>query len=132
MIGRESGQLAKLILRNPAWGRAAPVGFFCCARRGNNRSTLSSGRLARQRLVVTRTLCYDVRMNRRPVHFEMIDDQMAAVLRAKTPAERIGMVSAANRTARILAAAGVRYLHPDWTETQVLDEVIKRVCRGTS
>jgi hypothetical protein len=62
---------------------------------------------------------------------EVIDGDLAAVLRAKTPAERVEMISAANRTARLLAAAGIRYQHPDWSDEQVQAEVIKRVCGGT-
>lgn len=63
--------------------------------------------------------------------FDVIDDDLAAVLRAKTPAEKIAMVDAANRTARLLAAAGVRHLHPEWTEEQVQTEAIRRVTGGT-
>lgn len=62
---------------------------------------------------------------------EVIDSNLAAVLRTKTPAERVEMIAAANRTARVLAAAGVRYLHPDWSDEQVQAEVIRRVCGGT-
>ena len=42
---------------------------------------------------------------------EVIDDVMVDVLREKTPAERIEMVFAANRTARRLMAAGIRLRH---------------------
>ena len=41
------------------------------------------------------------------------------------------MIAAANPTARLLAAAGVRYQHPDWDDERVRMEVIKRVCGGT-
>jgi hypothetical protein len=41
------------------------------------------------------------------------------------------MIDAANRTARMLAAAGIRYQHPNWTDEQVHAEVIRRVCGGT-
>ncbi len=63
---------------------------------------------------------------------EIIDDDLWEALRNKSPTERIQMIDAANRTARILAAAGIRYLHPDWNEAQIQDEVIRRVCGGTS
>jgi hypothetical protein len=43
----------------------------------------------------------------------------------------VEMVAAANRTARLLAAAGTRFVHPDWDEAQVQAEVIRRVCGGT-
>ena len=51
-----------------------------------------------------------------PRNLESIDDSLADVLRHKTPAEKVEMIVAANRTARILAAAGIRHLHPDWDE----------------
>lgn len=63
---------------------------------------------------------------------EVIDDDLAAVLRQKTPAERVEMIGAANRTARLLAAAGIRYQHPGWDDEQVQAEIIKRVCGGTN
>lgn len=66
-----------------------------------------------------------------PRNIEVIDEELAKVLRKKTPAERVEMISAAHRTARMLAAAGIRYQHPDWQESQVQQEVIRRVCGGT-
>ena len=66
-----------------------------------------------------------------PRQIEVIDDDHADVLRTKTPAEKIAMVAAANRTARLLAAAGIRFVHPEWDELQVQAEVIKRVSGGS-
>jgi hypothetical protein len=66
-----------------------------------------------------------------PRRIEVIDDQMAAVLREKTVAERIEMIAAANRTARLIAAAGIRYQYPNWDESRVQAEVIRRVAGGT-
>ncbi len=65
-------------------------------------------------------------------NIEIIDDDLPQFLRDKTPAERVQMIGAANRTARLLAAAGIRYQHPDWNEKQVHAEAIKRVCDGTA
>jgi len=48
-----------------------------------------------------------------PRRIEVIDDDLAQVLRTKTPAERVAMMAAANRTARLLAIAGIRYQHPE-------------------
>ncbi len=67
-----------------------------------------------------------------PKTIEIIDEQLAAALRQKSPAEKIEMIAAANRTARLLAAAGVRYQHPDWDDERVRMEVIKRVSSGTN
>jgi hypothetical protein len=69
--------------------------------------------------------------NSNPTNIEVIDDQIAEVLRRKTPAEKVEMVAAANRTARLLAAAGTRYQHPNWDDLQVQEEVIRRVAGGT-
>jgi hypothetical protein len=66
-----------------------------------------------------------------PKHIEVVDEQLAAVLRTKSPAEKVAMISTANRMARILAAAGARYQHPDWDEVQIHQEVLRRVCGGT-
>ncbi len=67
----------------------------------------------------------------RPVRIEAIDNDLVNALRDKSPAERIQMIGAANRMARVLAAAGIRYQHPDWTEKQIHVEVIRRVCGGS-
>jgi hypothetical protein len=66
-----------------------------------------------------------------PKNIETIDDALAEILRQKTPAERVAMITAANRTARLIAAAGVRFQHPDWSEEQVHSEVLRRVCGRT-
>ncbi len=70
-------------------------------------------------------------MDSKPLSIEVIDDQMAEVLRAKTPAQKVAMTCDANRTARELAAAGARYLHPDWDEDRIHGEVLRRVCGGS-
>ena len=66
-----------------------------------------------------------------PFTIEVVDDQLAEVLRTKTPEQRVEMIAAANRTARVLAAAGVRH-QPDWDEARVQAEVIRRVTAGTN
>jgi hypothetical protein len=64
------------------------------------------------------------------LRIEVIDRAYAAVLAAKTPAERLSMVFEAYWTARMLAEAGVRYLHPDWTDVQIREEAVKRLAYG--
>ncbi len=63
---------------------------------------------------------------------EVIDDQMAEIQRKKLPAEKIEMIAAAGRTARMLAKSGVRYFHPDWNEEQIQAEVLRRITCGSS
>lgn len=58
---------------------------------------------------------------------EVVDDCLADVLRQKRPAERIRMAADANDTARLLAAGGIRYQHPDWPEERVQQEVARRM-----
>jgi hypothetical protein len=58
---------------------------------------------------------------------ETLNPAMVEVLKSKTPAERAQMVAEANRTARILAEAGARYMHPEWDETRIEAEVRRRV-----
>jgi hypothetical protein len=65
-----------------------------------------------------------------PTRIEVVDDQMAEILRQKTPAERVAMIGAANRTARVLAEAGARHIYPEWTDAQIHAEVLRRVCGG--
>jgi len=66
------------------------------------------------------------------LRIEVIDRAYAAILATKSPAERVGMVAEAHRTARMLAEAGVRYLHPDWTELQIRSEVARRITHGAN
>jgi hypothetical protein len=63
---------------------------------------------------------------------EVVDEAMAAILRQKTPAERIAMAAAAHRTARQILTARVRAQHADWTDEQVQREVARRLTRGTN
>jgi hypothetical protein len=65
-----------------------------------------------------------------PRSIESVDPALADVLRKKTPAQKVAMVTAANQTARLLAAAGIRFTNPDWDESRIQAEVIKRVCGG--
>lgn len=70
--------------------------------------------------------------NRRldPGQIEVVDESIAAILRQKTPAERIAMVCAAHRTAREILTARIRSQHPDWTDEQIRLEVARRLTRG--
>jgi hypothetical protein len=67
-----------------------------------------------------------------PGQIEVVDEAVAAILRQKSPAERIAMAVDANKTARLLIAGGLRTQHPDWTDQQIADEVVRRMTRGSS
>ena len=49
------------------------------------------------------------------LRIEVIDRTYAAILAAKSPAERIAIASSAHRTARIMVESRIRQLYPDWT-----------------
>lgn len=58
---------------------------------------------------------------------EVVDDDLAEILRQKSPAERIQMAADANDTARLLAAGGIRFAHPEWSDERVQQEVARRM-----
>jgi hypothetical protein len=66
-------------------------------------------------------------LRRGQLRIECMDDTIAAVLKGRSPAECVAMIGEANETARILAAAGVRHLHPDWSDAEVQAEVASRM-----
>ena len=61
---------------------------------------------------------------------EILDDAVVEVLRRKTPAERVAMIFAANRTMRLRLEGHLRTRHPDWDTQAVLREIARRMCRG--
>ena len=74
-------------------------------------------------------------MLKRPIDWrriEVVDDDMADILRKKTPAQRIAMVGAAHRTARLIIEASVRRQHPDWDKQAISREVARRLLGGTT
>lgn len=64
------------------------------------------------------------------LRIEVIDRAYAAILAARTPAERAWMIGDCHRSARILLAAGERVRHPDWSDHQVSLAVSKRLVDG--
>jgi hypothetical protein len=60
---------------------------------------------------------------------EQLDPIVAEILRHTTVSDRITMMGEANEMARLLAAAGIRYRRPDWSEEQIQAEVGRRMLR---
>jgi hypothetical protein len=71
-------------------------------------------------------------MRPQPVRFEVVDDEMAEVLRAKTPAERLAIGFGLWRSARVMLSAMLRSQHPDWTGERVEREVSARLSHGSA
>jgi hypothetical protein len=66
---------------------------------------------------------------RRP-HVEIIDDDMAAVLRCKTGGERLEIASEMYASARRMLMSHLRAEHPDWPEEQLIRETARRLSHG--
>ena len=61
---------------------------------------------------------------------EVIDRTYAAILAAKTPAERAAMIADCYRSARLILAAGERMRNPDLTEERIGENVSRRMLHG--
>ena len=61
---------------------------------------------------------------------EMMDDAMADVLRAKTPAERLAIANGMWRSASKMIEAILRAEQPDWTDEEIRREVARRMSHG--
>jgi hypothetical protein len=69
-------------------------------------------------------------MRRKPLNVEMMDDAMANVLRAKTPAERLAIASGLWCSASRMIEAVLRAEQPDWTDDDIRREVARRMSHG--
>ncbi|MCX7426352.1 MAG: hypothetical protein NTW96_12110 [Planctomycetia bacterium] len=62
---------------------------------------------------------------------ELLDEAVVEVLRRKTPVERVAMIFAANRTMRLRLEGHLRTRHPEWDDQTVMQEIARRMSRGT-
>jgi hypothetical protein len=62
--------------------------------------------------------------------FEVVDDEMAAILRGKTGAERLAIASAMYTSARRMLLSHLAAEHPDWSEEEVQREAARRLSHG--
>jgi hypothetical protein len=69
-------------------------------------------------------------MLRRPLNVEVMDDAMADVLRAKSPAERLAIANGMWRSARRMIEAILRAEQPDWSDDEIRREVARRMSHG--
>lgn len=63
---------------------------------------------------------------------ETLDPAIVEILKSKTPAERLAMIFAANRTMRLRLEGHLRTRHPDWDDEQIRAEIAKRMLGGTA
>ena len=61
---------------------------------------------------------------------EVIDEEMAAMLRLKTGAERLAIASRMFGSARRMLLSHLRTVHPDWDQRQIEREAARRLSHG--
>ncbi len=66
----------------------------------------------------------------RMMRLEMVDDDIAAVLRTKTEAERLAIAFGMWSFARRTVLEVLRGEHPDWDEPRILREAARRLSHG--
>ena len=63
---------------------------------------------------------------------EAVDDVMSKILKQKSPLERLEIAFGLWRSARKQLFFYLRSLHPDWDDTKIQKEVIKRISHGAA
>ena len=69
-------------------------------------------------------------MTQRTFTEEVLDDKMAEILRAKTPAERLAIVDGMWRSAWRMIRANLARQHSTWTDEMLNRETARRMSRG--
>ena len=64
------------------------------------------------------------------LRIEVISEEMAAVLRSKTGAERLEIASRMFASARRMLVSHLRAVHPAWDERQIEEEAARRLSHG--
>jgi hypothetical protein len=67
-----------------------------------------------------------------PKRYEIMDDQMAEIMRLKTPDEKLTMLDGMWRMARELIQSMLWHDHPDWSDEQINKETAPRMSRGAT
>lgn len=65
-----------------------------------------------------------------PKRYEIMDDQMAEIMRLKTPDEKMAMLDGMWRMARGLIRDKLRQDNPEWNEADIDRETARRMSRG--
>ena len=65
-----------------------------------------------------------------PGQIEVVDEEMAAVLRTKSGAERLRIAFGMYASARRMLMSHLRAEHPDWDERRVIAEAARRMSHG--
>ncbi|MDB5343652.1 MAG: hypothetical protein JWP89_2029 [Schlesneria sp.] len=65
-----------------------------------------------------------------PRRIELLDPEVVAMLKAKSPAEKLGMAFEMQNLARRVLFSRIRSQHPEWTQPEIDDAVAQRMNRG--
>jgi Rv0078B-related antitoxin len=65
-----------------------------------------------------------------PRNFEVVDEEMAAVFRAMTGAQRLKIANDMWVSARRMIASHLAAEHPDWDEERIQRETARRISHG--
>lgn len=63
-------------------------------------------------------------------NIEVMDDDMAEILKKKTPQERLEIAFGLWRSARKMLTSFLRSQHPEWDDKRIQVEVAKRMSHG--
>jgi len=66
-----------------------------------------------------------------PKRYEIMDDEMAEIMRSKTPDEKLEMLDGMWRMARGMIRDKLRQDNPHWSEVEIDRETARRMSRGT-
>jgi hypothetical protein len=69
-------------------------------------------------------------MNHKAIEFEVLDDHLAAILRAKSDWQRLRSVDAFWQSARAILRAAICTEHPEWNRDQIHREIAQRISNG--
>jgi len=68
----------------------------------------------------------------RPEQIEVVDDEIAAILKRRGGAASVEMIGSAWRMMRDVLDAQIRAQHPTWLEDEVNTEVRRRLLNGST
>ena len=66
-----------------------------------------------------------------PSRIELLDPQVVAILKTKSPAEKLAMAFESNRLVRLRLEGHFRTTHPEWTDAEITAAIARRVLNGT-
>lgn len=66
-----------------------------------------------------------------PSRIELLDPQVVAILKTKSPAEKLAMAFESNKLVRLRLERHFRTIHPEWSDAQIAAAIARRVLYGT-